>query len=49
MAIKKKINKEMGFRLKRARIDQKLTYIGDGFLSVILEFHIKVQNPCIVC
>ena len=26
MAIKKKINKEMGFRLKRARIDQKLTY-----------------------
>jgi len=26
MAIKKKIDKEMGFRLKQARIDQKLTY-----------------------
>lgn len=26
MATKKKINKEMGFRLKQARIDQKLTY-----------------------
>ncbi len=26
MASKKKIDKEMGFRLKKARTDQKLTY-----------------------
>ena len=50
MAKSKKIDKELGFRLKKARLDQKLTYDELSEKSGVSSRYIKeIENSCYIC